>query len=139
MIKYYLRQVQRLKSGTPMLITIGQNWSVEPVDLNQIAEEISGTMTATKGDVLAVITELERQMVNCFRQNISVRFGILGAFRPTMRSVPSRTSVEFTKANIKRINVVFTPSPTMKYRLKYGHPEMVFQQVEPPIPPNDGE
>ena len=129
MIKYYIRQGKHPKTGAA--IFFGQNLHVEPITLDQIAEEVEHSTTMTKADILACLSEVEEAIIDKFRNNVSVRLGLLGSFCPTMNSVAARSSVEFTKANIKNINVAFRPSPTMKYRLKNGHPEMSFQLVEP--------
>lgn len=129
MIKYYIRQGKHPKTSNP--IFFGQNVSVDSITLDQIAEEIEHSTTMTKADILACLTEMEDAIINKLRNNVSVRFGLLGSFCPTMRSYAARTIDEFTKANIRNIAVAYRPSATMKYKLKYGHPDMVFQLVEP--------
>lgn len=129
MIKYYIRQGKHPKTSTA--IYFGQNVAVEPITLADIAEEMEHSTTLTKADILACFRELEQVLIAKLRNNISVRFGLLGSFCPTMRSTSARSSVEFTKANIKNIAVAFRPSATMKYKLRADNPEMSFQLVEP--------
>lgn len=129
LIKYIVRKGKRMSTGAD--IFYGQNVPVEPVTIDQICEEVSHATTVTQADVLAILTELEHQFINLMRGNKSVRFGLLGSFRSTVQSVAARSSAEFTKANLRQIAVRFTPSPTIRYRLKYGHPDMSWQQVEP--------
>lgn len=127
-IKYYVREG---KSPKGTAIFYGQNASVQPVELDQICEEVSHATTVTKADVLAILTELEHQFINIMRSNKSVRFGILGAFRSTLQSYASRTSSEFTKANIRQIGLRYTPSATMRYKLKFGSPDMTWEKIDP--------
>lgn len=128
-IKYYVREGKHFSTGAS--IFYAQNVAVQPVDIDQICEEVSHSTTVTKADVLAILTELEHQFVNLMRSNKSVRFGLLGSFRTTMQSYAARTSAEFTKSNIRQIGLRFTPSATMKYKLKNGSPEVSFVMTEP--------
>lgn len=129
MIKYYIRQGKHPKTGAA--IFFGQNLPVDPITLDQIAEEVEHSTTMTKADILACLSEVEEAIIAKFRNNVSIRLGLLGSLCPTMRSYAARTSDEFTRANIRYINVAYRPSPTVKYRLKNGHPEMSFQLVDP--------
>lgn len=118
-----------MRTGADMYF--GQNVRVAPVALEEIAEEVSHNSTATKADILAILTEFEHQFIKTLRGNKSIHMGLLGSFRATMRSVASRLPEEFTRANIRKIAVVFTPSATMKYELKADNPELTFVKVEP--------
>lgn len=129
MIKYYIRQGKHPKTGAD--IFFGQNVPVRIITLEQIAEEVEHSTTMTKADILACLSELEEAVIAKFRNNVSIHLGLLGSLCPTMRSYAARTRTEFTRGNIRYINVAFRPSPTIKYRLKNGHPEMSFQLVEP--------
>lgn len=129
LIKYYVREGKNPKSGAAQYF--GQNLPVSVVDINQLCEEVSHTTTVTKADVLAILTETEHQFINLMRSNKSVRFGLLGSFRTTVQSTAARLPEEFTRANLKRIAVRFTPTATMKMQLKNGNPELSFVKQTP--------
>lgn len=128
-IRYYVRELKNQKTGKAMFV--GQNTTVQPVSLDQLCEEVSHATTVTKADVLAILTELEYVFVRMMRSNKSVKFGLLGTFRTSIKSKAVPSQELFSGDCIERINLRFQPSPTMKYLLKASNPELNFVQTEP--------
>ena len=127
MVRYYVREGKNPKTGAAQFY--GQNDKVDVIDMNTIADEVSHATTVTKADVRGVLTEMEYILVRLLRNNRGVRFGILGSFSPTVKSTAARLPEEFTKANLKRIAVRFTPAASIKFSLRAENPAMVFERI----------
>lgn len=95
---------------------------VNPLKLDELAQEISGACTLTPHDIKAVISALEEQIYKTLRNGQSVRFGDLGSFRPTLSSSGTAAKEDFKKENIRGIKVRFTPSSKMRHELKLQNP-----------------
>lgn len=129
MIKYNLKEGRNLKTADPMFYAVVA--PVTSVKLQTIANEISKECTVTVHDCLAVISSLEEKIIGYLQNGQSVRLGLLGSFRPTVRSKAVSKAADFTQACIKSIGAVFTPSSTMRYQLSANNPMVEFQRVTP--------
>ena len=78
------------------------------VGLDVIAERIQHTCSMTKGDVLAVLTEMVSVMKDELQNSNQVRLDGLGTFSIGLRTVGAKTEEEFTaNDNIKAFVVNF--------------------------------
>ena len=99
--------------------------SVNPMGLNQLAQEISSRCTLTVHDIKAVISALEECIFKALRNGQSTRFGDLGSFHPTLSSSGTATKEEFSKANLRSIKVRFVPSTRMRYEMSIENPNVM--------------
>ena len=125
--KFKVREGKNPKTGQAMFYA--QADKVNPVSIYDFAEEIAHSTTVTEADVKAVITEFEVRLMKHFQNNESVRLESVGSFCPRMWSTAARLPEEFTKANLKRIAVRFTPAASIKYSLRAENPAMVFERI----------
>lgn len=128
-MKYMLKEGRNLKTADPMFYAMAT--PVTAVKLQAICEEIAGECTVTAHDCLAVCSALEEKIIKHLQSGQSVRLGLLGSFRPTVRSKAVSKAADFTSACIKGIGAVFTPSSTMKYQLSAQNPRVEFQRIVP--------
>lgn len=84
--------------------------AVTPIGAAQVIARIEKKCTLASADVKAVLDALETELIDCLQLGMSIRFGDLGSFRPSVRSSGSLTQEDVTAANIKSVHVVFTPS-----------------------------
>lgn len=103
---------------------------VQVVTLPTIAEEISQECTLTPHDIRAVISALEERVAAHVLQGNSVRFGLLGSFRPTFKCTSTPTAESFNSKYIKSINVVFTKSATLRHKLSKDNPNVKFERED---------
>ena len=102
---------------------------VNVITFETLTEMISAECTVTPHDTRAVLSALQEKIIEQLMLGCSVRLGLLGSFRPTLNSVSAETKEEFTVSNIKRINVVYTPSTTIKYKLSASNPNIHFEEM----------
>lgn len=133
-MKYTLVESKNPRTEEPMFYASAA--PVNVVKLATIATEISQNCTVTPHDIRAVISALEERIIGHLQQGHSVRLGLLGSFRPTVRSRSAKTPLEFTNKNITGIGVVFTQSSTMKFKLGASNPEVSFERL---VEKKDGE
>lgn len=86
------------------------------VDIETIAQEVSDKCTITRADVMAVLSELETYVGDQLLQGKNVRLHALGSFRTTLSSEPAMPEL-FSSANIRRVNVRYTPSSYLRKAL----------------------
>lgn len=127
-MKYKLREGKNLRTGAAMFYAMAGPVSV--IKLEKIAQEISQECTVTVHDIRAVISALEEKIIAHLQNGDSVRMGLLGSFRPTVKSQAARLPEEFSNANIKRITARFTESATMKYKLSADNPDVSFVRTD---------
>ena len=79
------------------------------VDINELAQHIiDHGSNFSKGTVVGVITDLVTCTKELLSQGYKVCLGDLGSFEPSLSSQGAKTKDEFTDANIKTVNVIFT-------------------------------
>ena len=97
---------------------IAQMIREQPVDLDLIAEQIAGSSTMSKADVMGVLQQLQVEMSYHFLRGASVKLGLLGTFTPYIRA-KSQLSAEAVKAStIKGLHITFRPSPWLSVKIK---------------------
>lgn len=128
LIKYSIRQGKNLKTEKPMYY--GAIAPVNPITMEQIAEEVEGATTATRADVLAVISALEWAIIKNLSNGKATRLGLIGSFCPTLRSQSTESLQEFKTNCIEKIAVQFTPSSTFRYKTSADNPDNSFARVD---------
>jgi predicted histone-like DNA-binding protein len=76
------------------------------VDLEDIAEEIAYATTATEADVKAVLSSLQKYVIEHLKNGQSVRLGDLCAIRTTMSSTGVADKDSFASSNIKKVRAL---------------------------------
>lgn len=89
-----------------------------PVSINQLASEISEKCTATRADILAVLSELQNQIINALLAGNTIRLGMVGSFRATVTATSVELKDNVSVDLIKRVNCKFVASSWIKNRLQ---------------------
>jgi predicted histone-like DNA-binding protein len=84
------------------------------VSQKEIAAEIVGLSSLSRGDINNVIDSLLDTVPKYLLMGKSVQLGELGTFRLSFSSEGVDTAVEFNVSKISGVKVVFTPSPDLK-------------------------
>ncbi len=122
MIKYNL--ISRKNPITKEYVFHAQAVPVNPIMLDDIADEISGQCTVTAHDIKAVLSALEESVTKHLRNGDSVRLGDLGSFHARISSASAATEEDFTMENMRAIRVRFVPSSKLRYELSLSNPNM---------------
>ncbi|MDQ0476432.1 MULTISPECIES: HU family DNA-binding protein [Chryseobacterium] len=85
------------------------------VDIRMISEELSDASTLNSVDIRAVLFGLEKSLLKYLREGYIVKFGDLGTFRPSLRGTGAETADELTASSVKKIRIIFSPSPILKH------------------------
>lgn len=85
--------------------------------IDEIAERISVSTTATRADVLAVLAALEEQVIDTLESGQTVKLGDIGSFRLSVGGEGSVSEELYDPSLIEKVKVVFTPSSRMKASL----------------------
>ena len=88
------------------------------VDLETICEEIAYSTTATEADVKAVLSSLQKYVIEHLKNGQSVRLGDLCSIRPTMTSKGAADKDAFSASNVKKVRARFNASKRMKNALQ---------------------
>lgn len=126
--KYRVKEGKNPKTEEP--IFYAEVTSKPVVKLEQVAKEIAGACTVTEHDIRGVLAGMEEEIIKELQNGNSVRFGMLGSFRPSIRSNSASTEKNFTTDNIRSVGVVFTPSSNMRYQLNLANPNISLQKVD---------
>ena len=102
----------RDKEAAPKYYASAQR--VQTISLDDMAKNISHSTTATRADVLAVLTALIDEMTTELAKGNSIVLGELGTFRFTLTSKGAVTAEDFKVDMIKKASVRYYPSKTIK-------------------------
>ena len=97
-----------------------------PITLEQVAKNISGRCTVTETDCIAVLNELEKEVISAMLSGQAVRLGKLGSFRPTVKSAGA---VKAELANVSMVNSVharFTMGSRLRTALLLANTDVQF-------------
>ena len=125
MLKYSL--ISRKNPITKESLYYANLAPVNPVGLNELAEDISNSCTLTVHDIKAVLSALEECVFKTLRNGQSARLGDLGSFHARICSKAAATEEAFTEKpgeHIKGVLVRFTPSSKMRYELSPKNPKV---------------
>lgn len=113
----YTAQIRRnFKTGEKMFYPSPA--PTAPLSINQLASEISEKCTATRADILAVLSKLQNQIANALVEGNTLRLGMLGSFRATVTAFSVDNKDDVSVELIKHVNCKFVPSVWIKNRLK---------------------
>lgn len=79
------------------------------MDIAGLATRIAGASTASKGDIMLVLTSLGEQLQQLLVEGYSVKVDGLGIFRVTVSGAGAPTQEEFHSNMIRKFNVRFKP------------------------------
>jgi len=88
------------------------------IDLEKIAEIIEKRSTVSKGDIMAVLSELESTSAWLLEEGHPITLGIFGTFYPTLEATAMDTPEEVTNDTIIKFKTIFKPSKFLKKRFK---------------------
>ncbi|MGL5730854.1 MAG: HU family DNA-binding protein [Bacteroidales bacterium] len=101
--------------------------------LEGLAERIAGSSTASKGDIMLVLTALGEQLQQLMMEGYSVKVDGLGTFRVTINGIGSDTPEEFSSSLIRKFSIRYRPevdlmakvnrSPLERTTIKCSHTE----------------
>lgn len=103
---------------TPGVKYMAQIVRGETIDFNKMADMIAETSTISKGDILAVLEQMQTTAAWMMQAGHSVRFGDLGIFTPTAKVKAVDTEEKVTVDTIQRMYTRFTPSVDLKQKMK---------------------
>jgi len=88
--------------------------STGTVDVRAISDELSDASTLNSVDIRAVLFGLEKSLLKYLQEGYIVKFGDLGTFRTSVSGTGAATSEELSASSVKKIRIIFTPSPILK-------------------------
>ena len=124
MIPYIVKSMK--KPGTDEKKFYIQVAPTVPLTLEQIAKHISSRCTVTETDCLAVLNELETEVITAARNGNSVRLGKLGSFRPTISSRGVEAAAEAKVSLVKAVRCRFNPGSRLRAALHLSNEAVSF-------------
>ena len=100
--------------------------------IETIASDIEKQSTVSRADILAVLSSLQEVIIATLQNGQGIKLGDVGSFRPTLKSQGVENKDDFNIQNIRKVNIVFTPSSKMRYQLDKKNPFVQFQRVAVP-------
>lgn len=85
--------------------------------LEGLAERIAGASTASKGDIMLVLTALGEQLQQLMMEGYSVKVNGLGTFRVTINGIGSDTAEEFSSNLIRKFSIRYRPEVDLMARV----------------------
>ena len=85
--------------------------------LEGLAERIAGASTASKGDIMLVLTALGEQLQQLMMEGYSVKVNGLGTFRGTINGIGSDTAEEFSSSLIRKFSIRYRPEVDLMARV----------------------
>ncbi len=88
------------------------------VDLDTIAEQISGRSTTTYGDILSVLQNFMEFLPFLLVMGKSVSLGSMGSLRISLRGDGVENPDDFDVSLIKKKRIIFSPGPKLKEKIR---------------------
>lgn len=85
--------------------------------LDGLATRIAGSSTASKGDIMLVLSALGEQLQHLLMEGYSIKVDGFGTFRITINGKGSDTPEEFKSSMIQKFNIRFKPEVEMMARV----------------------
>ena len=136
MIPYIVKSMK--KPGTDEKKFYIQVAPTVPLTLEQIAKHISSRCTVTETDCLAVLNELETEVITAARNGNSVRLGKLGSFRPTISSAGVDAAADVKISNVKAVRCRFNPGSRLRAALHLSNEAVSFIKRDSIVKGNAG-
>lgn len=89
-----------------------------PVDIDQVAAEISERCTVTRADIVGILKALETQLEHALLEGYTVRLGQIGSFRLTAKAVSVEEKDDVSAALVRNPRVRFAPSVWLRNKLR---------------------
>lgn len=124
MIPYIVKSMK--KPGSDVKMFYIQAAPSVPLTLERIAKNISARCTVTETDCLAVLNELETEVIAAMQNGNSIRFGKLGSFRPTISSRGANTVQDVKLSNVKAVRSRFTMGSRLRAALLLSNVDVRF-------------
>lgn len=124
MIPYIVKSMK--KPGSDVKMFYIQAAHSVPLTLERIAKNISARCTVTETDCLAVLNELETEVIAAMQNGNSIRFGKLGSFRPTISSRGANTVQDVKLSNVKAVRSRFTMGSRLRAALLLSNVDVRF-------------
>lgn len=124
MIPYIVKSMK--KPGSDVKVFYIQAAPSVPLTLERIAKNISARCTVTETDCLAVLNELETEVIAAMQNGNSIRFGKLGSFRPTISSRGANTVQDVKLSNVKAVRSRFTMGSRLRAALLLSNVDVRF-------------
>jgi DNA-binding protein, histone-like, putative len=91
------------------------------VGQKEVAKQMSDETTLNPKEAEMALAQLEKILIRMLLDGKSVQLGDWGSFNLKCNSTPSATRKEVTAANIKKLNIRFTPGKTLKEAIAKAH------------------
>lgn len=119
----FFNKVQRFNPSNP---TAPKLWyplikSIGKMTEKQVAKEISEETTLNPKEAEMAIYQFQKVLVKALLDGKTVKLGELGTFQVTISCKGVESEAEVSSANIKKINLRFTPSIELKQSLEKAH------------------
>lgn len=126
--RYRVKEAKNPKTQANIYYAVPSN-ERKVVSLKEIAKEVSEDTTITLTDCTVIMSTLMGVMKRHFLGGESVRLGLLGSFRTTLRSTSTPTAESFNVKYIRGVNIRFQPSATLTHKLLPQNPDLNFVRV----------
>ena len=109
-IGYYKLKRKLNANGTVKTVYVAKVARANVVDIDILAEEIAATCTASEGDVLMVLRNMEHVIKNHLSKGDVVKLSSLGTFSPTIRAKAVDKADDVNQFSIASTGVSFRPT-----------------------------
>lgn len=109
-IGYYKFKRKLNVNGTVKEVYVARVARANVVDIDILAEEIAATCTASEGDVLMVLRNMEHVIKNHLSKGDVVKLSSLGTFSPTIRAKAVDKADDVNQFSIASTGVSFRPT-----------------------------
>ena len=91
---------------------------IHPMEFETVKKLIVERTTLSEFEVGFVLGELSTIIIENLQQGRGVRLENLGTFEPSLKATAVESSDELTLDTVKKVNIIYKPSPTIKKALK---------------------
>jgi predicted histone-like DNA-binding protein len=109
-IGYYKLKRRLNVNGTVKDVYVAKVARANVVDIDILAEEIAATCTASEGDVLMVLRNMEHVIKNHLSKGDVVKLSSLGTFSPTIRAKAVDKPDDVNQFSIESTGINFKPT-----------------------------
>jgi len=88
------------------------------VDLESLAQVVASRTTISEADCYGVMVALTKAIGDALMKGTIVDLDFLGSFSLTLQGNPADSAEELGKTTIKKVNIAYKPSKTLKNRVQ---------------------
>lgn len=124
---FYIKQYSKARNVYyPQAVVVG-----DPIETDEVAEELSAISTVSRSDVRAVLGDIAKVLAKLMKQGKSVRIEGLGTFRYTLDTtgVTNPDDFDFQK-QVNAVRVQFIPEKTFGKRGDTATRALVDKNIE---------